>query len=55
MNVCDCPQEERLETGWGFRKALSSPVGAPVWVRVHYGCDRPLLGHGEPLLLRSWT
>lgn len=33
-----------METGWGFRRANWSPAGAPVWIRIHFGCDRPLFG-----------
>lgn len=44
---CNCSQEERMATGWGARLANWSPFNAPEWIRVHYGCDRPLYGHNE--------
>lgn len=51
MDYCVCPQSDRVETGWGFRLAQWSIVEYPVLIRVHYGCDRPLYGHNNPVLI----
>jgi hypothetical protein len=39
---CICPQDERLETGWGLRRAQWSPFDDPIYLMVHFGCDRPM-------------
>jgi hypothetical protein len=47
MEQCKCSQEERTATGWGFRLANWSTVANPILILVHFGCDRPLYGHGR--------
>lgn len=50
---CVCPQEDRLATGWGFRRAQWSSADEPLFIRVHNGCDRPLYGHDHPVITGS--
>lgn len=49
---CTCSQDERVATGWGFRRAQWATYMAPLWIRIHYGCDRPLYGHNHPMITK---